>query len=188
MLQRLRTQITDAGQYPPLIVRSLKRSRRFAKHKNKYQLIDGHQRLTVLKDLGCKLVVVQNFGSLTDQQTDILLLTFKRLSGTAQAPKRAKLLKRILDEQQLTLKQMTELLPDSQRTLERLIALGQPTSRKLPKPPNPADQPIPFAVYLDQHQHKLLKQALKKAQIHLPAKSPHNTAAMLETIAKDFLA
>ena len=187
MLQQLAAHIESAGRYPPLIVRTLQGSKRFARHRSKYQLIDGHQRLAVLNQLGHKTAEVQNWGPLTDHQADILLLTLKRLAGNIDPTKRAKLLKRVLDQQKLTITQLAKLLPDSQTTLQRLLGLTKPTPRTLPKPPDPADQPIPFAVYLNAKQNQLLQKALKKARTQLPDRTTKNTAHLVEQIVKNFL-
>lgn len=49
-LNQLKTSITKVGlQYPPLVI---------AKPNNKYQVIDGHRRIAVMKDLGWQLIPV----------------------------------------------------------------------------------------------------------------------------------
>jgi len=182
-LDKLRKHIGQTGRYAPLIVRTLGRSKRFARYKGKYQLIDGHQRLRALAELGYKTVHVADWGDLTDRQTDILLLTLNRLTGGDDPAKRARLIKRVLDRQESSLKELARLLPDSQRALQRLIELTRPQANTLPPPPDPADQPVPFAVYLTPRQHRLLQQALKKTKT--PAARTH--AAALEKILQQFL-
>jgi ParB-like chromosome segregation protein Spo0J len=75
--------IEQGGKYPPLILRDLK--------NGTYRLIDGHNRLSVLKDLGNKEVNCEVWD--IDDKTEYLLLaTLNELKGTQDLTKRAVLL------------------------------------------------------------------------------------------------
>ncbi len=174
MKKKLAAHIQATGLYPPIIVRSLHKSEQFPSHNGHLQIIDGHLRAQVLKDLGYTHVDVKNFGNISDQASELLLLTLNHLKSPSSPQKRAELLKRHQQSTKHTLDQLAKFLPDSKITLQRLLALDKPQT--LPPVQN---LPKPFAVYLSQSQHNLLKFAMESIKKTSTVRSAAEALAIL---------
>lgn len=110
---KLRRHIERTGRYEPLTVRP------HPSEEGKFQVINGHNRLRVLRALNHKTVhcVVWNID---DNQTRLYLATLNRLSGSDVPERRATLLENLFgafDNDELSL-----LLPES---AEQIAALRQ---------------------------------------------------------------
>jgi ParB-like chromosome segregation protein Spo0J len=148
------------GLYPPIIVRTLGRSQKFPSHNGHVQIIDGHLRFEILKELGCRHAEVRSFGALTDKQTEMLLLTLNHLRSADDPQKRGKLLQKHLAGPEEEWKRVMKLLPDSKVTVRRLLDLASGRAGMIPQNKLPA-MPRPFAVYLSEDQHALLARTLE---------------------------
>lgn len=181
--EKLKAHIEQTNLYPPLVVRSLSKSKAFYGTNGKLQIIDGHLRYAILKELGARSASVVNFGPLTDEQTTLLLLTLNPLRAHENPQKRARLIADYAKDQKLTLDELQTRLPDTKRSLERLLRLAddKPKIRKAAKPEN---APKPFAIYLDPDQHELVRKATAAARKQFNLK---NLADALETLARNFL-
>ncbi|MHB8104754.1 MAG: hypothetical protein ACYDG5_04360 [Dehalococcoidales bacterium] len=117
--KKLRRHIERSGRYEPLTVRP------HPDNKGKFQVINGHNRLHVLKALKYKAAncLVWNIN---DDQTRLYLATLNRLSGTDIPEHRAVLIEHLFgafDNEELSL-----LLPENEKQIEDLRHL---TSLKL---------------------------------------------------------
>lgn len=114
LMHKLKTHIRTTGLYPPIILRP------HPTLPGQFEIIDGHHRVVVLRELGLKAAncVVWHVD---DRQTRILLATLNRLAGQDQPLRRAQLIHELLGE--MSLEDLAGLLPESDRQLEELHAL-----------------------------------------------------------------
>ena len=115
-LSKLRTHIKNTGRYEPLIVRP------HPVEKNKFQIINGHNRLIVLRSLGygkVKCVV----WKVNDIQTRLYLATLNRLSGNDIPERRALLIGSLFERYQRD--DLVTLLPESHAQLAELERLEE---------------------------------------------------------------
>jgi ParB-like chromosome segregation protein Spo0J len=112
--EKLRAHIKRSGRYPHIIVRP---------HPNepgRYQVLDGHHRLAVLRDLG-HTTARCDVWDVDDREAKLLLATLNRLEGQDLPIRRAQLVHELLGD--LSLGDLAGLLPESDRQLEELHAL-----------------------------------------------------------------
>ena len=112
--EKLKAHIRQSGRYPHLVVRP------HPKEPGKYELLDGHQRFSVLDELGhhdarCDIWDVD------DREAKLLLATLNRLEGQDLPIRRAQLLHELLGE--MSLEDLAGLLPETEKQLEELHAL-----------------------------------------------------------------
>ena len=114
--QKLRRHIERTGRYEPLTVRP------HPGEDGKFQIINGHNRLRVLRALSYQTAhcVVWN---LDDDQTRLYLATLNRLSGKDVPERRATLLESLL--QGFDIDELTSLLPDDKKQIEELERLSR---------------------------------------------------------------
>jgi len=115
-LQKLRRHIERTGRYEPLTVRP------HPSEEGKFQVINGHNRLRVLRALNYQMAhcVVWN---LDDDQTRLYLATLNRLSGSDVPERRAALLENLLAT--FDINELSTLLPDDTKQLEELQRLSR---------------------------------------------------------------
>lgn len=109
--QKLKDNIASTGKYPALIVRPW---------KDGFQIIDGHKRAIVLRDLGYEKIKCEVWN-VNDKQTLILLATLNRLRGSDDTYKRACLINAILEEYED--ESFFDLIPESNRAIDSLLKL-----------------------------------------------------------------
>lgn len=114
--QKLRRHIERTGRYEPLTVRP------HPNEEEKYQVINGHNRLRVLRALDYRTANCVVW-KLDDDQTRLYLVTLNRLSGSEIPERRAALLENLL--QSFEIKELTELLPDDEKQMEELRRLSR---------------------------------------------------------------
>lgn len=90
-LEQLTARIASTGHYPPLIVRP------HPEQPCEYQLLDGHQRARVLRQLGHEHVDVVVWVC-SDAEASLLLVSLNRLTGEDDPIKRDALLEDLLRE------------------------------------------------------------------------------------------
>ena len=113
MFVKLKTHISNNNDYPPLIVRPLE-------GQDTYQVLDGHHRLEILRELGHETVRCYIWPC-DDAQALILLATLNRLEGTDVPALRASLMQElssVVDVESLEL-----LLPESSDEISDLLDL-----------------------------------------------------------------
>lgn len=114
--QKLRRHIERTGRYEPLTVRP------HPSEEGKFQVINGHNRLRVLRALNYQTAhcVVWN---LDDDQTRLYLATLNRLSGSDVPERRAALLENLLTT--FDVNELIALLPDDRKQIEALKRLSR---------------------------------------------------------------
>jgi ParB-like chromosome segregation protein Spo0J len=114
--KKLRRHIERTGRYEPLTVRP------YPKEEGKFQVINGHNRLRVLRALNYQTAhcVVWN---LDDDQTRLYLATLNRLSGSEVPERRAALLENLLTT--IDINELTAQLPDDRKQIEELGRLSR---------------------------------------------------------------
>ena len=114
--KKLRRHIERTGRYEPLIVRP------HPGEKGKFQVVNGHNRLLVLRALNYQTAhcIVWN---LNDDQTRLYLATLNRLSGSDVPERRAALLENLLTT--FDINELTTLLPDDRKQIEELKRLSR---------------------------------------------------------------
>ena len=116
LLAKLKAHIKGTGRYPHIIVRP------HPEEARAFQIIDGHHRVEVLRELGhsearCDIWVID------DRETRLLLATLNRLEGQDVPIRRAQLVHELLSE--MNLGDLAGLLPETDKQLEELEALLQ---------------------------------------------------------------
>jgi len=136
-MEKLQWNIEREGKYPPLVARP------HPTEDGRWQLLDGHQRLEVLRRLGHTEAVV--FPWPCDDQTALLLLsTLNRLEGEDVPARRAALLAEL--ERLLPPAELELLVPESAAEIEELLDLD--TDRLLADLERQAEQRPPPTIRL----------------------------------------
>ncbi len=112
--EKLRAHIRRTGRYPHIIVRP------HPDQPDKYQVLDGHHRLAILRELGHAQARC-DIWNVDDREAKLLLATLNRLEGQDQPMRRAQLIHELLGE--MSLEDLAGLLPETDRQLEELHAL-----------------------------------------------------------------
>ena len=181
-LEKLARNITAEGRYPPLIVRA------HPEIDGAYQVMDGHQRLTVLADLGHADALC--FLWPCDDATALLLLaTLNRLEGEDVPARRAELLAEL--SALLPPEALAQLLPEDAREIEETLALlDLDSDRLLAELTAAADlsavtapRLISFAVLPDDE--PLIERAITTAAATLSG--PNRRGRALATVCRMFL-
>jgi len=180
--EKLRVNIQRTGRYPFLVVRA------HPHETGKYQVLDGHHRVDVLRELGhtearCDIWVVD------DREAKILLATLNRLEGQDQPIRRAQLLHELLGE--MSLGDLAGLLPETDRQLEELHSLlefpADEVAALLEEQVAEEEKVLPrvmsFVVTPDQEQ--VIEQAVELASDGTPGRD--RKARGLANLAKRFL-
>jgi len=115
--QKLRHHIESTGRYEPLIVRP------HPSEKDKFQVLNGHNRLRALKTLkyrtaNCLVWYVD------DNQTRLYLATLNRLSGTDTPERRSMLIENLLGA--FSKDELSSMLPENEKQIEELRQLIHP--------------------------------------------------------------
>lgn len=122
-MEKLTRHVASTGQYPPLIVRPM------PGEAGAYQILDGHHRNRALGQLNheqalCVIWQVDDAGAL------MFLVTLNRLQGQDDPKLRAQLLAKLEQDASMDLRELSKLLPESRKQLDKLFALNAP-----PPPP-----------------------------------------------------
>ena len=152
--QKLRRHIEQTGRYEPLTVRP------HPSEEGKFQVINGHNRLKVLRTLKFEKAncVVWN---LDEQQARLYLATLNRLSGKDIPERRAALLDNLF--QSFDVDDLTLLLPDDKKQIEQLERLAHLELDKLSEQRTIGEEfevPVMLSFTLDEPEAKELNLAL----------------------------
>lgn len=147
LLDKLASEIQRTGFYPPIIVRPI---------GERYQILDGHHRVIVLKQLGYTDVDVVVWQA-DDEQALLLLATLNRMRGEDDPRKRAALLAKLRES--IAVSDLAQRLPEDSARIKKMIALhAAPPS---PKALKPVDQmPVCLHFFLLPAQRKAVEQKL----------------------------
>jgi hypothetical protein len=113
--QKLLRHIKQTGRYEPLTVRP------YPGDAGKFQVINGHNRLRVLRTLEHHIANCVVW-KLNDKQTRIYLATLNRLSGKDIPERRANLIGSLL--QSFEIEELTALLPDNKNQIAQFEHLS----------------------------------------------------------------
>ena len=172
---KLVRNIGATGRYAPLIVR------RHPEREGIYQVIDGHQRLRVLRELGYGKVDLIVWDP-DDDEMDILLATLNRLRGKDKPSRRIKLLKRLRERR--SVEELGRLLPERAGQIERLLSAQRPA--KLAEAEKVAS---PVVFFVDGEQKEIIAQALANAERQRTEKTKAGRrAAILAEMAASLIA
>lgn len=147
-LAKLAEHIRRTGQYPPLIVRAV---------GERYQLLDGHHRALVLRQLGHTHAACVVWDA-DDAQALVLLTTLNRLQGEDDLRKRGELVAQLARLRDCAAADLASLLPDDRDTLTKLAALN---ARPTVAPPRVADTlPATIHFFVTPDQKRAIEQRL----------------------------
>jgi ParB family chromosome partitioning protein len=112
--EKLKANIKQSGRYPFLVVRP------HPETDGKFQVLDGHHRVAILKELG-HTDARCDVWQVTDREAKLLLATLNRLEGQDLPIRRAQLIHELLGE--MNANDLAGLLPESEKQLEELHSL-----------------------------------------------------------------
>ncbi len=179
---KLRAHIKRTGRYPFLVVRQ------HPEEPGKYQVLDGHHRVAMLRDLG-HTEARCDVWEVDDREAKLLLATLNRLQGQDVPIRRAELLHELLGE--MSLDDLAGLLPESDKQLEELHALlefpAEEIAALLEEQAEKDEKVLPrvmsFVVTPDQEE--LIERAVELASDGTPGRD--RKARGLTNLAKHFL-
>jgi ParB family chromosome partitioning protein len=111
---KLAAHIKQSGRYPMVIVRP------HPEEPGRFQILDGHHRVEVLRDLG-HTDIRCDVWAVDDREAKLLLATLNRLQGQDSPIRRAQLLHELLGE--MSIGDLAGLLPETDKQIEELHAL-----------------------------------------------------------------
>ena len=165
--EKLAAHIRSSGRYPHLIVRP------HPKAEGKFEILDGHHRLLVLKDLG-HTEARCDVWEVNDREAKLLLATLNRLEGQDLPIRRAQLLHELLGE--MNLSDLAGLLPESEKQLEELHSLlefpADDIAALLEEQAEEAERVLPrvMAFVVTPDQEKAIEQAVELASDGTPGR------------------
>lgn len=147
LLDKLANEIRRTGLYPPVIVRP---------NDERYQVLDGHHRVRVLRQLGHDTVQA-NIWAVDDEQAMLFLASLNRMRGEDDPHKRAALLDRL--RQNMGVSELAQRLPEDAGRVKKMLELhAAPPS---PKPPQPiGEMPVCLTFFVLPGQRQAIEQRL----------------------------
>ena len=112
--EKLRAHIKRTGRYPS------SSSGPIPTEDGKFQVLDGHHRVAILRDLG-HTEARCDVWDVDDREAKLLLATLNRLEGQDQPIRRAQLIHELLGD--MSLDDLGGLLPETEKQLEELHSL-----------------------------------------------------------------
>lgn len=179
---KLKAHIKRSGRYPYLIVRP------HPEEPGKYQVLDGHHRVAVLRDLG-HAEARCDVWEVNDREARLLLATLNRLQGQDQPLRRAELVHELLGE--MNLADLAGLLPETDKQLEELHALlefpAEEVAAFLDDQAEAAEKVLPRVMnfVVTPEQEELIERAVELASDGTPGRD--RKAKGLANLAKRFL-
>jgi len=180
--EKLRAHIRRTGRYPFLVVRP------HPEQPGKFQVLDGHHRVAILRDLGHREARC-DVWEVDDHEAKLLLATLNRLAGQDVPIRRAELIHELLGE--MSAEDLAGLLPETDKQLEELHALlefpADELARFLDEQAEQAEKVLPrvmsFVVTPDQEE--VIEQAVELASDGTPGRD--RKARGLANLATRFL-
>jgi len=172
---KLVRHIERTGLYEPLVARPLRGK------NGHYQVINGHHRLKALEQLGyreCDCIV----WDVSDDVTDMLLLTLNRLGGKDRLDKKLRVLRRLNNK--FGSKELGKLLVQNAKQIERLVNFKKPevTLKKSKTLFVKAE-----VFFVDGEQKRLVEEALSLAAEEKGAVRAARRGAALAAMAKFYI-
>ena len=157
---KLFTHIKRTGRYPHLIVRP------HPEQPGKFQTLDGHHRIAILKELGHRKARC-DVWPVDDREAKLLLATLNRLEGQDAPIRRADLIHALLGE--MSVEDLGGLLPETDKQIEELHALlefpAEEIAALLEEEAEEAEKVLPrvMSFVVTPEQEKLIEQAVELA-------------------------
>jgi len=158
LFEKLKGHVARTGRYEPIVVRPVPSpvTRGRVRKSQRYQILNGHHRAAVLRQLGHTRARC-DVWDVDDDEARMLLATLNRLEGRDDPKARARLVVHLATGR--SAEDLARLLPEPPDAVERLLRLAEP-------PPEPAAadslEPLPQALtfFLSEEQHALVSEAL----------------------------
>src|SRR2546427_4745736 len=179
---KLKAHIKRSGRYPYLVVRP------HPEQEGKFQVLDGHHRVAILRDLG-HTEARCDMWQVDDREAKLLLATLNRLQGQDQPLRRAELIHELLGE--MSLGDLSGLLPETDKQLEELHALlefpAEEIAALLEEQAAEAEKVLPrvMSFVVTPEQEQVIEQAVELASDGTPGRD--RKAKGLTNLAKHFL-
>lgn len=179
---KLAAHIKQSGRYPMVIVRP------HPDEPGQFQILDGHHRVEVLRDLG-HTEIRCDVWAVDDREAKILLATLNRLQGQDSPIRRAQLLHELLGE--MSLGDLAGLLPETDKQIEELHALLEFPAEEIAAllAADAAEQekvlPRVISFVVTPEQEELIETAIEKASDGTPGRD--RKAKGLTNLARTFL-
>jgi ParB-like chromosome segregation protein Spo0J len=180
--EKLKAHIRRTGRYPFLVVRP------HPEAEGKYQVLDGHHRLAVLRDLGHREARC-DVWEVNDREAKLLLATLNRLEGQDVPARRAQLLHELLGE--MSLDDLAGLLPETDKQIEELHALlefpAEEIAALLEQEAEDAEKVLPrvMSFVVTPEQEEVIEEAVELASDGTPGRD--RKARGLANLARHFL-
>jgi len=180
--EKLRVNIQRTGRYPFLVVRPHPGEAR------KYQVLDGHHRVAILRELGHREARV-DVWEVDDREAKLLLATLNRLQGQDQPLRRAELIHELLGE--MSVDDLAGLLPENDKQLEELHALlefpADEIAKQLEEQAAEAERTLPrvMTFVVTPEQEEVIDRAVEAASDGTPGRD--RKARGLANLARRFL-
>ncbi len=180
--EKLRAHIKRTGRYPFLVVRP------HPDEPGKYQVLDGHHRVAILRELG-HTEARCDVWEVDDHEAKLLLATLNRLAGQDVPIRRAELIHDLLGE--MSVDDLAGLLPETKAGLEDLHGLlefpADDIARLLEEQAEEAEKVLPrvMSFVVTPEQEKDIEQAVELASDGTPGRD--RKARGLANLARRFL-
>lgn len=152
--KKLVRNIERTGRYEPVVVR------RHPQRGEHFEIINGHHRVRVLRELGiaeADCVV----WDVDDEQVLILLSTLNQLRGSDVAERKMVILRDLV--RRFDAKELSKLLPDTKKHIEALVDMKRPVEpAKLG-----GDFARPVVFFVNEKQSMVLEEAIEKAGLQV---------------------
>jgi ParB-like chromosome segregation protein Spo0J len=158
--EKLLAHIRRTGRYPFLVVRP------HPVESGRYQVLDGHHRISVLRDLG-HIEARCDVWDVDDREAKLLLATLNRLEGQDQPLRRAQLLHELLAE--MSAVDLGGLLPESEAEIRDLHSLlefpAEEIALQLEAEAEEREKTLPVVIHfvVSHEQAELIDSAIERA-------------------------
>ena len=153
--EKLRHNIREVGLYETLTVRP------HSQMKGKFEVLNGHARLDVLREIGISSAKC-DIWEVSDSQARLFLAILNRLRGSEVPELRMNLLLKLLGE--VPREQLASHLPETASYLEQLARLPEEAERLQPEPPVERPDVTIVEFYLTTDQHRTVSEALERVR------------------------
>jgi len=180
--EKLKAHIKRTGRYPFLVVRP------HPDEPGKFQVLDGHHRIDVLRELG-HIEARCDVWQVDDREAKLLLATLNRLQGQDVPARRAQLLHELLGE--MSVDDLAGLLPETDKQIEELHALlefpAEEIAALLEEQAEEAEKVLPrvMSFVVTPAQEELIEQAVELASDGTPGRD--RKAKGLANLARHFM-
>jgi len=149
--KKLRKNIGELGHYEALTVRPHPRA------AGKYQVLNGHARLRVLRDLGAERLKC-DIWPVSDSQARLYLAVLNKLSGSDVPELRMNLLFALMDAHDE--KELSAHVPEGRSYLAKLKALSQEADEESAEDGSSRSSSVVMDFHLTSEQHRTVSKAL----------------------------